>query len=592
MTGPAQDSPQDLAAAYALGALSADEARRFETFLATSPEAQREVPEYREVAALLALAGPEAEPRSTADLRERVLARVAEEAPVPAGRPACGHQPGRRRPCGVAPARGPASRGEHRARSSGLVSAHGAGWRRLRRPTRGDRPRRLARPPAAARASARQLSTRSSSRASSFPAHRQRRPRARHPALLESQRNHGHRPRLPAQAGPCRTRRISCGSSRMACRSLGHVQARAHRPCEGREDSGSGGRSAERRGDHRRTRRRLSTADVNPDPGGSTPEVLTVKHPLPTRALLNARALLTARVFLFLATSAAPLRAQAEDAVAQERAAFKEWLETAPTSPLAVIARQPIGAGLTLGPAMADISLPGVAEHRIRETEGHVALQGPEGARTISRGALVRVGRYALTVDGIPGRAVVTAFGPSRKPYIADYYPFTADWIFTGRLIPPSPRGTVQVLGLDGIEVEAVEAGSVMVPMGDRTTRLRVRRLPTGGEESELEIFFRDSTNGNGTYPAGRFVPLIPAGPGRYRLDFNRARNPFCAYNSTYPCPAPWAGNVLPAPVTAGERYRVAGSGQGWRSERRGDPRLGVGLGGHSLLLRGLGVPR
>ena len=57
MTGPSPDSPPDLAAAYALGALSPDEARRFEAFLATSPEAQREVAEYREVAALLALGG-------------------------------------------------------------------------------------------------------------------------------------------------------------------------------------------------------------------------------------------------------------------------------------------------------------------------------------------------------------------------------------------------------------------------------------------------------------------------------------------------------------------------------------------------------
>jgi len=80
MTAPGQDSPQDLAAAYALGALSADETRRFEAFLATSPETQREVREYREVAALLALGGPDA----TADalpgsLRNRVLARVAEQ---------------------------------------------------------------------------------------------------------------------------------------------------------------------------------------------------------------------------------------------------------------------------------------------------------------------------------------------------------------------------------------------------------------------------------------------------------------------------------------------------------------------------------
>jgi len=76
MTGPDHDAPQDLAAAYALGALSADEARRFEAVLATSPEAQREVAEYREVAALLALSDTEAPGDA---LRARVMARVGEQ---------------------------------------------------------------------------------------------------------------------------------------------------------------------------------------------------------------------------------------------------------------------------------------------------------------------------------------------------------------------------------------------------------------------------------------------------------------------------------------------------------------------------------
>jgi anti-sigma-K factor RskA len=82
MTGPGQDSPQDLAAAYALGALSADESRRFEAFLASSPETQREVREYREVAALLAL-GPDAASSLPDGLRGRVLARVAEQTSRP-----------------------------------------------------------------------------------------------------------------------------------------------------------------------------------------------------------------------------------------------------------------------------------------------------------------------------------------------------------------------------------------------------------------------------------------------------------------------------------------------------------------------------
>ena len=54
-------------------------------------------------------------------------------------------------------------------------------------------------------------------------------------------------------------------------------------------------------------------------------------------------------------------------------------------------------------------------------------------------------------------------------------------------------------------------------------------------------------------------MALAPAAAGRYRLDFNRARNPFCAYSSAYPCPAPWPGNTVPASVTAGERYDGGG---------------------------------
>lgn len=77
MSHPADpESPRDLAAAYALGALAPEDARRFEEFLVGSPETQRAVAEYREVAALLALGEAEAAP--SADLRRRVLAGVAE----------------------------------------------------------------------------------------------------------------------------------------------------------------------------------------------------------------------------------------------------------------------------------------------------------------------------------------------------------------------------------------------------------------------------------------------------------------------------------------------------------------------------------
>jgi len=74
---------KDLAAAYALGALDPAEARSFEAFLATSPEAQREVAEFREVATLLATTTEGTGPGPSSDLRDRVLARVAKEKVVP-----------------------------------------------------------------------------------------------------------------------------------------------------------------------------------------------------------------------------------------------------------------------------------------------------------------------------------------------------------------------------------------------------------------------------------------------------------------------------------------------------------------------------
>ena len=70
-------SPEDLAAAYALGALEPAEARAFENALAQSEALQREVAEYREVGALLAQGVGGAAPAPS--LRSRVAERIARE---------------------------------------------------------------------------------------------------------------------------------------------------------------------------------------------------------------------------------------------------------------------------------------------------------------------------------------------------------------------------------------------------------------------------------------------------------------------------------------------------------------------------------
>src|SRR3712207_769939 len=69
---------EDLAAAYALGALGDEERREFEAYLARHPELQSEVEELGEAARLLALAPQEYEPPP--QLRRNLLERVGGEA--------------------------------------------------------------------------------------------------------------------------------------------------------------------------------------------------------------------------------------------------------------------------------------------------------------------------------------------------------------------------------------------------------------------------------------------------------------------------------------------------------------------------------
>jgi uncharacterized protein (DUF1684 family) len=67
-----------------------------------------------------------------------------------------------------------------------------------------------------------------------------------------------------------------------------------------------------------------------------------------------------------------------------------------------------------------------------------------------------------------------------------------------------------------------------------------------------LFLPFIDQTNGEETYGGGRYVDLrIPEGDTLI-IDFNKAYNPYCAYNKKYSCPLVPAVNELKTSVTAG----------------------------------------
>ena len=113
----------------------------------------------------------------------------------------------------------------------------------------------------------------------------------------------------------------------------------------------------------------------------------------------------------------------------------------------------------------------------------------------------------------------------------------------------PTSTGTIRRMQLVGV-LEFTLAGQPMTlgAFVEEGTR----------QISTLFVPFADQTTGTETYPAGRYLDLHPTATGYYTIDFNRAYNPYCAYNSTYECPFPPPSNRLKIAVRAGEKVPAA----------------------------------
>lgn len=84
------------------------------------------------------------------------------------------------------------------------------------------------------------------------------------------------------------------------------------------------------------------------------------------------------------------------------------------------------------------------------------------------------------------------------------------------------------------------------------------------GQPAELTIYrddeggfflpFVDSLASRETYPAGRYLEPVPLGNQRFKVDFNLAYNPYCAYNEYWSCPLTPFENHLKVPIRAGEK--------------------------------------
>jgi uncharacterized protein (DUF1684 family) len=132
------------------------------------------------------------------------------------------------------------------------------------------------------------------------------------------------------------------------------------------------------------------------------------------------------------------------------------------------------------------------------------------------------------------------------------WYDIDARWRIKARLEPPPKGRTVPIGTIVGDTIDLESAGYLVFTVNGREVRLEA--LYETPEHEELYVIFKDRTNGDSTYGAGRYMyPPLPVN-GVVDLDFNKAYNPPCAYTAFATCPLPPRQNWLPVPVTAGEK--------------------------------------
>lgn len=134
-----------------------------------------------------------------------------------------------------------------------------------------------------------------------------------------------------------------------------------------------------------------------------------------------------------------------------------------------------------------------------------------------------------------------------------NYFEPDSTWRVWVRFTPISSAQAVPINMTKG-EVEAYSiAGKAMF---ERDGKIHTLTLYKEMSRKMFFLPFRDATSKQETYGGGRYldIPMGMVKNDSLLIDFNRAYNPFCAYNEEFTCPVPPEENRLSIAVRVGEK--------------------------------------
>ena len=133
------------------------------------------------------------------------------------------------------------------------------------------------------------------------------------------------------------------------------------------------------------------------------------------------------------------------------------------------------------------------------------------------------------------------------------YFPPDPAYVIPAAFVPAAARTPVQTPTSAGKIRDMEIVGRLEFTLEGKVLSLVALTEPDTPPD-RLFIPFSDLTSGTETYSAGRYLEIDRSKTGIYIVDFNRAFNPYCAYNHDFDCPYPPKQNRLPLPIRVGER--------------------------------------
>jgi uncharacterized protein (DUF1684 family) len=134
------------------------------------------------------------------------------------------------------------------------------------------------------------------------------------------------------------------------------------------------------------------------------------------------------------------------------------------------------------------------------------------------------------------------------------YYEVNPRFVVKAALHRNEKQPLLTITTTTGETRDAIRYGKLEFTLLGELFHLTAYKFTDRRSEGELFVPFTDSTSARETYGAGRYLDLEENETGEYVLDFNKAYNPYCAYNEDYSCPIPPRENRLSLAITAGEK--------------------------------------